>query len=760
MATYNELEQRIKELKSRTGKGSISPRETFDLMDELLSKTKGVDMTAQPLVVVKSYDTLALANADRNPINPATNKPLALGQLISITADGANNAVYRLAALAADGSPTWEKQAELGDMTNYAKQTDLVQLAGETHVKNGIFTRDSKLTNIDAPGILNVKAAYDWRHITDKPLFLWWLTNGSVAHNLNRTIYIAYKNSDGTFSAANIVASFIADKITASNIEDVKLTMRNNSGVELTMTIDWSKVTAKSTYFLSTDSELDVSELMKRFDVKDDNFQIFGKHITSDARKYMVNGYGDYFSPVFLGKNDFTWTNGKAYNNGVLVDSALFSMSAAKPVTPGSKIVSVRVSSATYSHVFIDDNGAVVSAFGTGGTAWSDKLAEFTVPAEATGVIFCWYNNEAAWLNFKADIGNSAVVSGNNLSWTDGFAWLTGQYAPQAGAYSYTDKMDIKSLFVKVTAQTAVSIGAMCFDAHGAPLGTVPCYNSTLGTMVDIRLLNGTKSVSFTYPTANKATFSYQFVRGVLFNISSEGLWLITAEKGTLITKQLLQSGMDITLKSLHGLTFGDSITWYDGKNFTSTHSESGQVAKGYQSWMRELIGCTISNMGENGWTMPMIYGKVLTTNFSGVDFVTITSGANDAKNGVAMGTVEQIGGTFDTATYAGSMQASIEHILSVNKEMKIILLTPIKGWYNDPGNYTEIPEIIQNIIKELGALYSIIVVDMYNNSGINKLNRDIYIGDIQPAPYWLHPTNAGYERMGRLISKTIMSII
>lgn len=130
MATYNELEQRIKELKSRTGKGSISPRETFDLMDELLSKTKGVDMTAQPLVVVKSYDTLALANADRNPINPATNKPLALGQLISITADGANNAVYRLAALAADGSPTWEKQAELGDMTNYAKQTDLVQLAG------------------------------------------------------------------------------------------------------------------------------------------------------------------------------------------------------------------------------------------------------------------------------------------------------------------------------------------------------------------------------------------------------------------------------------------------------------------------------------------------------------------------------------------------------------------------------------------------------------------------------------------------------
>lgn len=162
MATYNELEQRIKELKSRTGKGSISPRETFDLMDELLSKTKGVDMTAQPLVVVKSYDTLALANADRNPINPATNKPLALGQLISITADGTNNAVYRLASLGSDGSPTWEKQAELGDMTNYAKQTDLVQLAGDTFVNNIIFEQGniSDTTGGDIPATNRVRSHF------------------------------------------------------------------------------------------------------------------------------------------------------------------------------------------------------------------------------------------------------------------------------------------------------------------------------------------------------------------------------------------------------------------------------------------------------------------------------------------------------------------------------------------------------------------------------------------------------------------------
>ena len=131
MATYNELETRINELKSRTGKGSISPRETFELMDELLAKTKSVDMTAQPLVVTKSYDTLALANADKNPINTATNKPMTAGQLMSVVADGANNAVYRLASLAADGTPTWEKQSELGDMTAYAKSGGSVRTLKE-----------------------------------------------------------------------------------------------------------------------------------------------------------------------------------------------------------------------------------------------------------------------------------------------------------------------------------------------------------------------------------------------------------------------------------------------------------------------------------------------------------------------------------------------------------------------------------------------------------------------------------------------------
>lgn len=143
MSTYAELRTKFKELFSRKGRGSIKAKEVLNLMIELLDKLFGIDVSATA-TIRKSYDTLLLANADKNPIDPETQKPIKLGQLISVVADPTvdNNAIYRLAALADDGTPTWERQAALGDMTNYTKsggsnktakdlENDLIQLAGE-----------------------------------------------------------------------------------------------------------------------------------------------------------------------------------------------------------------------------------------------------------------------------------------------------------------------------------------------------------------------------------------------------------------------------------------------------------------------------------------------------------------------------------------------------------------------------------------------------------------------------------------------------
>ncbi|HBX45568.1 hypothetical protein [Limibacterium fermenti] len=96
MATYTELEERIEELKSRTGRMSISPEETFDLMKDMLGKTKGVDYNAASMAILGSYATKADMEADKAPVG-TDGKPLKHGQTVSVTSDpvSANNGVYR-----------------------------------------------------------------------------------------------------------------------------------------------------------------------------------------------------------------------------------------------------------------------------------------------------------------------------------------------------------------------------------------------------------------------------------------------------------------------------------------------------------------------------------------------------------------------------------------------------------------------------------------------------------------------------------------
>lgn len=196
-------------------------------------------------------------------------------------------------------------------------------------------------------------------------------------------------------------------------------------------------------------------------------------------------------------------------------------------------------------------------------------------------------------------------------------------------------------------------------------------------------------------------------------------------------------------------VTFGDSITWYDGKTYDSGHIESGIVVKGYQSFMREKLACNVINAGTDGYTMPLINNVIKSYDFSSVNAVTITSGANDFRNNVSIGTLQAVGGTFNNTTYVGAMQESIEHILNFNPEIKIYLITPIKGW-NESSSI--LPTTYIDAINNVAKLYSLSVCDWYNNSGINNITKSIYIGDVSASLYKLHPTLKGYERMANIL--------
>jgi len=198
-------------------------------------------------------------------------------------------------------------------------------------------------------------------------------------------------------------------------------------------------------------------------------------------------------------------------------------------------------------------------------------------------------------------------------------------------------------------------------------------------------------------------------------------------------------------------VTFGDSITWYDGQTYNEGDKEFGTVVKGYQTYMRQKLGATVINEGFNGYKMPQINTVIKAYDFTGVDAVTITAGANDFRyqSTEPLGTVQAIGSTFDNTTYIGALQESIEYILGQNTEIKIYLLTPVKGWENVIGI---MPENYPNAVKELGKLYSLSVCDWYYESGINDLTKLTYIGDVENNGYNLHPSTKGYERMANIL--------
>ena len=211
--------------------------------------------------------------------------------------------------------------------------------------------------------------------------------------------------------------------------------------------------------------------------------------------------------------------------------------------------------------------------------------------------------------------------------------------------------------------------------------------------------------------------------------------------------------------------SFGDSITWYNGQTFLTSHLESGQIAKGYQSYVVDDLGCNLDNRGRSGWDMTQIYASEINVyDFSSTYLTTITSGANDCRKGVPVGTLQPIGASFDTATYAGAMQASIEKVIASNKACKIVLITPIRGWYSE-YNTTSVPNTDPTIVglmkreypdmvKAIGKLYGVPVVDFYDGLGWNDLNKNYWLGD-NPAvftAYLLHPMNRGFQRMGELV--------
>ena len=207
-------------------------------------------------------------------------------------------------------------------------------------------------------------------------------------------------------------------------------------------------------------------------------------------------------------------------------------------------------------------------------------------------------------------------------------------------------------------------------------------------------------------------------------------------------------------------VTFGDSVTWYDGNQYGTNTKESGTTVKGYQYYMREELGATVINQGVSGNTMQQINARIKSYDFTAVDACTIMGGTNnyrDQEEG-SLGNVLPLGSTFDENTFTGALQSSIEYILTSKADIKLFLLTPLKGWYASTEERTPMTTEIPDIIFEVAELYGLPVCDLYRNSGINELTESAYIVDSASVSFRFHPSTKGYKRMSEVINPFLLN--
>ena len=118
---------------------------------------------------------------------------------------------------------------------------------------------------------------------------------------------------------------------------------------------------------------------------------------------------------------------------------------------------------------------------------------------------------------------------------------------------------------------------------------------------------------------------------------------------------------------------------------------------------------------------------------WSTVDYAIIFYGTNDFTNAREL---DNASDKYDTTTYKGAFRYSVEKILSVYPNIKILPITPMWRWYPDADPYIDSDTKVINghtlhefaqALEEVAKEYHFPVLDLYYNCGFNKFNKLSY---------------------------------
>lgn len=128
--------------------------------------------------------------------------------------------------------------------------------------------------------------------------------------------------------------------------------------------------------------------------------------------------------------------------------------------------------------------------------------------------------------------------------------------------------------------------------------------------------------------------------------------------------------------KDVTWVAIGDSITYLNDH----VNETGNRISKGYMTLVSEkLPNIHYTNQGHNGWTSGGIAEAIEKLNLQKADVYSIFLGTNDWWHGRPLGTFNDYQNNTGNATAYGSFRIIINKLRSLNKDAKIILITPMQ---------------------------------------------------------------------------------
>ena len=181
--------------------------------------------------------------------------------------------------------------------------------------------------------------------------------------------------------------------------------------------------------------------------------------------------------------------------------------------------------------------------------------------------------------------------------------------------------------------------------------------------------------------------------------------------------------------KKIKWVAIGDSITYLnDHPDETKNRSGEGYLTQ----VVKELKYLEYVNQGHNGWKSVDIARRIDSINLVPADVYTIFLGTNDWWHGVAAGSLADYVNDAGATTVSGAYRKIVNKIRALNKDAKIIAITPlqrndfvyINNFKNNAyGSYKkkndQSLEQVANAISAIAAYEKFPVVDLYHDKDL-----------------------------------------